>query len=78
MIASSNRLKSISLFRPFLRKFGILQGNRMLVDFKTYLFPSPRSLLSPPLMLLDRKISQTMKAVSNYFGTEDKISRIVA
>ena len=39
IIASSNRLKSISLFWPYLRKFGILQNNRMLVDFKTYLLP---------------------------------------
>ena len=54
MIASSNRLKSIYLFWPFLRKFGISEGNRMLVDLRAYLLPSPQILLLPLLMLLDR------------------------
>ena len=54
MIASSNRWKSISLFWPFLRKFGISEDNNMLVDLRTYPLPSPQILLLPLLMLLDR------------------------
>ena len=49
----------------------------MLVDLRTYFLPSPRSLLSPLSMLLDRQVSQTRKTVSNCFGREGMILQAI-